>query len=346
MSTKSNFKIKNGLSVDGTQVIDSTANATFNNITANSINILNGIFGTDQYARDSVNSASLYANTGINNAASASLYANSGITLAQDAYDFANSIVNDAGTDQYARDSANSAGAYANTGINNAASASLYANSGITLAQAAFDQANTGGDSGIDQYARDSANSAGAYANTGITIGQAAFDAANNASVSGNIVVDSVTSNSYISIPYAIITTSYSFANTASSNTLVDNFDTTIFRGVKYNIQITSDMGYQISELSVVQYDTDVMISEYGLVCSNTSIASLGTFYANVESGLVNLNFNGVGANNVLVVYKVGMANTGVAGVTGSGGPTLPEDLLTGSGTIDLSSGSDTIDLN
>jgi hypothetical protein len=32
--------------------------------------------------------------------------------------------------------------------------------------------------------------------------------------------------------------------------------------------------------------------------------------------------------------------------VTGSGGPTLPEDLLTGSGTIDLSSGSDTIDLN
>ena len=222
----------------------------------------------------------------------------------------------------------------ANTAINNAASASSYANTGITLAQAAFDQANTGG------------------------------------GVSGNIVVDSLTSNTYLSIPYAIITTSRSFANTANSNTLVDNFSTSIFRGAKYNIQITSDSGYQISELSVLQFDTDVMISEYGVVCSNTSVSSLGTFYANVQSGLVNLNFNGIGANNILVVYKVGMANTGSAkGVvlpedlmtgsetidlsTGSsiidlneGGPTIPVDLLTGSGTIDLSSTSGTIDLN
>jgi hypothetical protein len=112
------------------------------------------------------------------------------------------------------------------------------------------------------------------------------------------------------------------------------------------------------------------MISEYGVVCSNTLVSSLGTFYANVQSGVVNLNFNGIGANNILVVYKVGMANTGSAkGVvlpedlmtgsetidlsTGSsiidlneGGPTIPFDLLTGSGTIDLSSTSGTIDLN
>ena len=208
-------------------------------------------------------------------------------------------------------------------------------------------------------------------ANSAITLAQAAFDQANTGGgVSGNIVVDSLTSNTYLSIPYAIITTSRSFANTANSNTLVDNFSTSIFRGAKYNIQITSDSGYQISELSVLQFDTDVMISEYGVVCSNTLVSSLGTFYANVQSGVVNLNFNGIGANNILVVYKVGMANTGSAkGVvlpedlmtgsetidlsTGSsiidlneGGPTIPFDLLTGSGTIDLSSTSGTIDLN
>jgi hypothetical protein len=219
------------------------------------------------------------------------------------------------------------------------------ANSANVLAQAAFDTANTGGGSGVDQYARDTANSAGIYANTGITLAQAAFDQANTGGggvASGNIVADSITSNTYLSIPYAIITTSLSFANTASSNTLVDNFNTSIFRGAKYNIQITSDIGYQISELSVLQFDTDVMVSEYGVVCSNTSVSSLGTFYANVQSGIVNLNFNGVAANNVLVVYKVGTANTGSFGT----GTLLPEDLMTGSGTIDLSTGSDTIDLN
>ena len=65
------------------------------------------------------NSASLYANTGIANAASASLYANTGI----------NNVA--------------SASLYANTGINNAASASLYANTGINNAASASEYANT-----------------------------------------------------------------------------------------------------------------------------------------------------------------------------------------------------------
>jgi hypothetical protein len=53
-------------------------------------------------------------------------------------------------TDQFARDAANSAGSYANSGYtqantatNNAAGASLYANSAFTKANAAFDKANT-----------------------------------------------------------------------------------------------------------------------------------------------------------------------------------------------------------
>lgn len=252
-------------------------------------------------------------------------------------------------------------------------------------AQAAFDAANAAGSSAVVTAAFDHANAAYLAANNGgiditnltsqlandevfitnvnatqnnnITVLslvndtqntniQAAFDAANSATVSGNIVVDSVTSNTYVSIPYAIMTTSLSYANTASSNTLVDNFDTTIFRGAKYNIQVTSDSGYQISELSLIQNNSDVIISEYGVVCSNTSVASLGTFYANVQSGIVNLNFNGIDANNTLVLYKVGMANTGISGSSGGGGTTLPGDLMTGSGTIDLLSTSGTIDLN
>jgi hypothetical protein len=47
---------------------------------------------TDQYARNAANSAGIYANTAIDNAASASLYANTGIDLAQAAYDTANGV--------------------------------------------------------------------------------------------------------------------------------------------------------------------------------------------------------------------------------------------------------------
>jgi hypothetical protein len=271
------------------------------------VNAGNGIFiATESGIVDNV--ARDTANASFNTANSAGLYANSGITLAQASYNQGNSTATVANT---AVNDAASASIYANTGINNAASASLYANAGITLAQAAFDQANTGG-----------------------------------GSLPSNIVANSITSNTYVSIPYAIMTTGLAYANTAGSNTKVDNFSTTIFRGAKYNIQITSDSGYQISELSLIQHDTDVMISEYGVVCSNTSVDSLGTFYANVSSGIVNLNFNGVSGNNVVAVYKVGIANTGISGAGGGEGPVLPEDLMTGSGTIDLSSGSGTIDLN
>ena len=73
-------------------------------------------------AFDAANSASLYANTGINNAASASLYANNGIANAASASLYANTGINNAA----------SASSYANTGINNAASASLYANTKVS----------------------------------------------------------------------------------------------------------------------------------------------------------------------------------------------------------------------
>jgi hypothetical protein len=77
MAISNNFAVKNGLSVNGIQVIDGSANGYFGVLRANDIVITGGeILGTDQYARDTANSAAIYANTGI--------------TLAQAAYDQAN----------------------------------------------------------------------------------------------------------------------------------------------------------------------------------------------------------------------------------------------------------------
>ena len=92
--SEQNFKIKNGLTVNGTQVIDGNANGHFDTITANTFAVFGGgsVGGSDQFARDT---------------------ANTGITLAQAAFDQANTggggissiinndtsvIINDVGT--------------------------------------------------------------------------------------------------------------------------------------------------------------------------------------------------------------------------------------------------------
>jgi hypothetical protein len=72
---------------------------------------------------------------------------------------------NNISADQYARDTANSAGINANTGINNAASASLYANDALSLTQSAFDQGNSTATVANTDYTTVS-TTAGTYGNT------------------------------------------------------------------------------------------------------------------------------------------------------------------------------------
>ena len=168
------------LSYGRAYLMDNSSEAAF--LAANSASL---------YANTGINnaaSASLYANTGINNAASASLYANTGIANAGSAALFANnaltylsantSII--AGIDltqntniSTAIANAASASLYANTGITNADSASAYANTGINNAASASLYANTGIANAVSAslYANtgiNNADSASAYANTGI----------------------------------------------------------------------------------------------------------------------------------------------------------------------------------
>jgi hypothetical protein len=93
--------------------------------------------------------------------------ANSAASYANSAFAAANNAV-----DTWVRDASNSASSYANSGYAAANTADQKAVSAGAYANAAFAAANTGGGSGTDSYARDTANSAAIYAN-------AAFTAAN-----------------------------------------------------------------------------------------------------------------------------------------------------------------------
>jgi hypothetical protein len=136
-----NFKVKNGLDVNGVQIIAANGQLTGPAVTQIT-NITNA--SSDTWVRNAANSASSYANSG---------------------YSQANTATTNAAT---ADQKAVSAGSYANSSYGQA-------NTGTTLAQAAFDAANSSlGGTATDGYARNTANAASSYANS-------AYIAANNA---------------------------------------------------------------------------------------------------------------------------------------------------------------------
>lgn len=192
-----------------------------------------------------------------------------------------------------------------------AQSAYNQANTGTTLAQSAFDKANTQASQVFTQAAFDTANTAsantiytqgvdlaqnthitavsnyavGAYgqANTGTTLAQAAFNKANTQ----DIIVNSVTSNTTISLPYS---SSVSGNVTAGDpSTLIDSFDATVYRSSKYELQMSSDNGVHVVEMRIMQDGSNTYVTQYGEMY--TSIP-LGTFTSSVGSGMVNLYFS------------------------------------------------------
>jgi hypothetical protein len=318
------------------------ANTAIDNAASASVYANAGITLT-QAAYDQGNSTAIVANTAINNAASASQYANTGINLAQDAYDFANSIVYDAGTDQFARDTANSAGIYANTGINNAASASQYANAGITLAQsgydqanaanvlaqAAFEKANTGVSTSTDQFARDTANSAGLYANTGITLAQAAFDKANTGTPGGGANVGLYVTNDTFTANG--LTNSFTLSVTPiNEDSTIINFDGVTQQKSEYSLTdktitftSTPDNGTLIEVTSFVNAGNGIFIAtgnntENLVLSSNILPSTTNTYYLGSNDKRWHTVY--VGPGSVDIDNIVLSNNHGTLEITGASG--------------------------
>ena len=189
--------------------------------------------------------------------------------------------------------------------------------------QAAFDKANTGsgGGSGIDQYARDTANSAARYANTDNTVIVATTSSANGLfipviQVSANGRVLSVTNTAILGTQTSGTTSSntylvtYSSANvgsisansiTLSSLGVVDSFSASTYRSAKYLAQMTTGSNYHMLELNLIHDGISVWISQYGEVFNNVS---LGTYDASITSGILNLSFNPVSPGTTIKLLR------------------------------------------
>lgn len=126
--------------------------------------------------------------------------------------------------------------------------------------------------------------------------------------------------------------------NTCNTPSVVTTFNGSDFRSVIYNVVLTNSSGFQSSEVRILHNGTTAFLLESNKVTSGTTI---GNYTAAMNSGVVSLRVTTSSGPCVVDYTKVEIPySTAAQGIT-----PLPEDLETGSGTLDLMTGCGIIDL-
>jgi len=85
----------------------------------------------------------------------------------------------------------------------------------------------------------------------------------------------------------------------ATANQVLDSISASTYRSVRYQIQITSGTEYHVTEVVIVHNGTTAFITEYGIITTDSSLAS---FDADISSGNLRLLTT---PTNAVTVYKV-----------------------------------------
>jgi hypothetical protein len=122
----------------------------------------------------------------------------------------------------------------------------------------------------------------------------------------GNIQNEFTFANNTVTLPGAIIQTnaartSNTFTTGSTSQVTVDSFSASTYRSAKYQVQITSGVGYHVIELRVVHNGTTTYLAQYGEIITDVS---LGTFDADISGGNVRLLFTGANAVSVVKLVR------------------------------------------
>jgi hypothetical protein len=95
---------------------------------------------------------------------------------------------------------------------------------------------------------------------------------------------------------------SNSQSTSTTANTIVDSFAKATYRSAKYYIQITAGSDYHITEALLLHDGSQVYVTEYGTVFSNTS---LGNVSANINSSNVNLLVAPTNSSSVVKTKRI-----------------------------------------
>lgn len=171
------------------------------------------------------------------------------------------------------------------------------ANTSLSVAQQASDRSNT-------------AILAFGIANNALTIAQQASDNANTALLSYNTAnnaliaaqqASNLANNAMQTLQYGKFLSNSVSTSANTANQILDLFSTSTYRSAKYQIQITSGSDYQVSEISLVHNGSDVFMTEYGLVCTNSSLAD---YTADVSGSNVRLLISPINNINTINFVK------------------------------------------
>ena len=112
--------------------------------------------------------------------------------------------------------------------------------------------------------------------------------------ITGNLTVQ----GSSISLDAETYSSNTSLATV--SETTIDSFSTSDFRTARYLVQITEGTKYHSTEFMLIHNGTSVNAIEYATV---TTDGELGTFTADINTGLVRLRFTASDSNNRTIKY-------------------------------------------
>lgn len=95
---------------------------------------------------------------------------------------------------------------------------------------------------------------------------------------------------------------SNSVTTNTTANNVVDSFAKITYRSAKYTVQITSGTDYHVTEVLLLHDDSDVFITEYGTIFSNTS---LGNVTAAINSANVELIVAPTNSSSVVKTKRI-----------------------------------------
>jgi len=137
----------------------------------------------------------------------------------------------------------------------------------------------------------------------------------------------------------ANITTGTLTIATASSQQL-DSFDLSTYRSAKYTIQATSGANIHTTEYTVIHNDANTFDIEYGTVYTTSA---LFTVDSSISSNNIIITVTSLNNNTTVDFIRTNLIARPLDGSTPF---TLEGDLLSLSGSEDLSTGSGAVDLN
>ena len=100
---------------------------------------------------------------------------------------------------------------------------------------------------------------------------------------------------------YAKVESSSFTLPTTAANQSIGAVSVSTARSIKYTVQVAAGTSYQVSEILLIHNDTDVSMTQYGVVTTGSELA---TFDADISAGYVRLLTTPVNANTTFKIVR------------------------------------------